>query len=518
MDPLDVDSTTSWHRQHRTVLKLLEEHRAAKAIAFAQSLKPSVGQEDNVLISVAEALSAGGIQIRDEQTTERGVAIWNDLADRRESPQFVYNAGNAELELWQLHVNLRGIEFAYTQKYELLKNAREKFQSVASDEAAPNQIRLRALTDAGNSFDNCGRYIDALNCYSEALDIDSQFGMASGNRGILLINAAPIMGPHAFHVYSEAAGWLDSAIANHESVLLHGGQQALDAFNNAIATMGQYKNSTTVSASRRPEFTEPHDRWCIEQDLLLHISPNCLDPDSQFLDSISPFTDSRLNEHCAQSSVAELASSFNSLQRDFVTSRYLHWLAVADSSPIASEIQSRSARVLYPEIAPNEIWDLRVGITLHALALAVEVLDSVAAFVHRFFGIKRARQVNFQNFPFVDRNSSSEFHPRLLSEITGTPANRSLTALIDLSWELAKQPHSQLRASRAIRNAATHRFVAVTGTTDRRSGEWILDISEDELNGSAIEALRYARMAVLHLAQFVSSVGRVTTNRSPGQT
>ena len=141
-----------------------------------------------------------------------------------------YNLASAQLYLWQLAVEQKGLGDAWLNKRSHLHEARRLFNLVAQDKDADKELRLKALTDCGNSFDIVGRYLDALDCYERALKLDSSFGMASGTRGITLLNVAPLMGGHESHVLLQATADLDTAISDQERVLRCGGQSALDTF------------------------------------------------------------------------------------------------------------------------------------------------------------------------------------------------------------------------------------------------------------------------------------------------
>lgn len=76
-----------------------------------------------------------------------------------------------------------------------LQRARDLFAAVGADDTQDTNDRAQALTNRANSLDTCGRHIDALSAYEEALAIQPQFGMALGNRGLTLLYRA-VGDPH----------------------------------------------------------------------------------------------------------------------------------------------------------------------------------------------------------------------------------------------------------------------------------------------------------------------------------
>jgi hypothetical protein len=92
------------------------------------------------------------------------------------------------------------------------------------------QTGRRPPTNLGNTYDNLGRDVDALDSYRAALAIDPKSGMALGNKGIGLVGIAPLVGKHYPRVLSEAVEALDAALEDEERVLEIGGASALKHF------------------------------------------------------------------------------------------------------------------------------------------------------------------------------------------------------------------------------------------------------------------------------------------------
>ena len=208
---------------------LSEEGSASTAVALAESLVATQDQDLNVKHLCACTYTDAGFRLKNVALLERAVRVWRDLGPHT-SPSILYNLASAQLYLWQLAVEQNGLGDAWLNKRSNLHEARRLFNLVAQDKDADTELRLKALTDCGNSFDIVGRYLDALDCYERALKLDSSFGMASGNRGITLLNVAPLMGGHESHVLLQASAELDTAISDQERVLRCGGQSALDTF------------------------------------------------------------------------------------------------------------------------------------------------------------------------------------------------------------------------------------------------------------------------------------------------
>ena len=391
---------------------------------------------------------------------------------------------------------------AWLNKRSHLHEARRLFNSVAQDEQAGNDLRLKALTDCGNSFDIVGRHLDALNCYDDALKLDSLFGMASGNRGITLLKVAPLMGDHESHVLLQAAADLDIAIDDRERVLRCGGQSAVDTFVRS-------RNSLSVSADSHDNTHEPypmlgdsHLDWCLRNRLFLHISPDCIQAGADTLDSIS-FRSFKLNlaDDAVLDRANELIDAFNTIKQDYIAARYLVWLATVEDSPIREQARTITKRTSFWDTLNYADWGVRPGSGIQALKITVDTLDTIAAFVHLYFGSDRARNIDFRSLPYAGRRR--EPAPSLTEALNRPEQNRGLIALFDLSAELEEQSKSPLRKLVQRRHAATHRFFAVHDERAPDSSQWTEHLSWPELIEESFESLRTVRGSILYLAQMI---------------
>ena len=56
-----------------------------------------------------------------------------------------------------------------------------------------NEIQCRILVNLGNSFSECGRCIESLECYDQALEKNPNHCMGRGNKGISLFRYASVL-------------------------------------------------------------------------------------------------------------------------------------------------------------------------------------------------------------------------------------------------------------------------------------------------------------------------------------
>ena len=504
MEQVVIDSIQSYERTQRRLSHLLSKEGSERAaVALAEALVPGQGQEPNVRHLRACVYTDAGIRLKDPALVQEGVRIWGAM-EPHDSVTISYNLASAQLHLWQFAVEQTGLGDAWLDKRSHLHEARRLFNLVAQHREADIELRLQALTDCGNSLDNVGRYLDALNCYERALKLDSSFGMAAGNRGMTFLKVAPLMGAHEPHVLLEAASDLDIAIGDQDRVMRYGGQSALETFKRQRSALPVAEESHQSATEPSPQLGDPHLDWCLRNQLFLHISPDCIRAGSETLDAVTFKSISlSLAEDGVLDRASETVDAFNTIKQDYLAARYLVWLAAAEDSPIQGQATTISRRTSFWDSLKYAYWGVRPGIGIQGLKITLDTLDTIAAFVHLYFRSGRGvRDIEFRTLPYANR-SKEKLAPSLAEALKQPEQNRGLAALVDLSAELDAQSTSPLRRLVQRRHAATHRFFSVHIEGVHDSSDWIERISWPDLIEESLESLRITRRAILYLAQMI---------------
>ena len=499
-----IDSIEAYERTQSRLSGLLSEGESASAaVALAEALVPGQGQELNVKHLRACVYTDAGLRLKNLGLVQEGVRIWGEM-EPHDSVTISYNLASAQLGLWQLAVEQAGFGNAWLNKRSHLHEARSLFNLVAQHKDTDIELRLKAVTDCGNSFDIVGRYLDALDCYERALKLDSSFGMAAGNRGITLLKVASLMGGHESHVLLQAAADLDTAISDQDRVLLCGGQSALETFERRRAGLRVTGDLHLSDSGPSPQLGDPHLDWCLRNELFLHISPDCIRARSETLDAVTFKSISlSLAEDAVLDRASEIVDAFNSIKQDYIVARYLVWLAATDDSPIQGQAKTITRRTSFWDSLNYAYWGVRPGIGIQALKVTLDTLDTIAAFVHLYLRSGRGvRDIDFRTLPYANR-SKKKLAPSLAEALQRPEQNRGLAALFDLSAELEEQSTSPLRRLVQRRHAATHRFFSVHIEGAPASSGWIERLSWPELIEESLESLRITRRAILYLAQMI---------------
>lgn len=512
----DIDALL---KANSTIEQLLENGDSAGAIDFADTLRAGPGQESLVRNLRACTYAHVGEQNKQIDEIENAIRIWRSAGDdvtTRES----YNLANSLLTIWNLHERQHGFASAWLEKRDYLHESRKIFTDISTDEEAEAEFRLKALTDAGNSYDNVGRHTDAMDCYERAVAIDSSFAMATGNRGLALLYASPYMRDFEREVELLAAAELDDAISNSESVLQHGGESALESFRRQRSSIRDVPSASPAPAPAPaptpPSFTDPHVAWCLREGLFLHASPGLMGSSTSILDPIF-FRQIITGLNASEIALTnEIIDAFNTIKQDFVSARYMVWASSEHSSPIRMHAQSITSHVSFLDTLHYGRWGVRTGIAIQAFKAAVDVLDKIASFTHLYFGTNQsARAVSFRNLPYEDRKQQN-LAGAFSKALQGKKRNRGLVALIDLSYDLAGRWSSPLARNVKVRHAATHRFVTVHAESPPRSSKWSERINWRELIEESLFQLRLARSAIFYLAQMIDTHEDIKSSTGSG--
>ena len=503
IEPIIIDSLQACYKMRNQLHQLIVEGDTPKALTIVESLTPNRNQNVNVSLIKADIYAQVGFSLGRADLIEKGTAIWRTLLKSRCTTDVRYNLARSELKLWLLAVKTDGNATAWLQKREHLHEARQLYEQVAQDLSSSAELRMTALTAIANSYDFVGRYLDAIDCYGRALEIDPSFGMALGNRAIALLDASRLIGAHEGDLVLQAAADLDAAMDDRERVLEYGGQEAIDAF-------GARRDRITIQTGHAQKPTrhprslgDPHLDWCLEKRLFLHNWHDCIHSETEILDPVLFKSISFASTNVELDDVNEILDAFNAIKRDYTFARYEMWLAVAPDSTIVEQIRAINKRSHYRDTWTYANWNLRTGFGIGAMKAAVDLLDKIAVFVHLFFDSGRGHDgIYFHNLPYEDR-SIKGLSATLAKALERPEQNKSLLALFDLSSEVREQGDTFLGRLVQYRHAATHRFCVVHMEGRPEPSSLSEHLKWDDLIKQSLDQLELARRAVMYLARTV---------------
>jgi len=477
-------------------MKMLDQGQISEAVEFAETLE---GEQALVARFQALVFTEAGSLAGDTALLQRGAEGWRKLDDEAD-PIVSYNLANAELELWNLASKGHRYVTAFETAHQHLRKARNLFERVGWDAECPTNLRVQALTNLGNSFDNLGREHEAYRCWSEATRLDPSFGMAHGNVGMALAHVAGLLNQHAPTARRNAALALDKALADRERVLHIGGPVALERFEKTRAELPS-KVSPAEPAVEAP-WADPYLEWCRRKELFLHLSPSCQREDDGDLDPLYISRFSSGLDPADEERAKNVFDAFNATKQDYLAARYSTWLAIDPASPIHAHSTAVSARATFLDTLEYGRWGVRTGMATSAFAAATNVLDKIANFVHLYFGTARRHTDVYFRSIWYPRSKQGKMDQEFVEAIEPPRGNRGLIALFDLACELERE--TRLAEFVNQRHTATHRFLVVHAMDPAISSNERLDrVVWDDLIEASIEQLAITRAAIIYLARTI---------------
>jgi tetratricopeptide (TPR) repeat protein len=495
VDPIEVRIPSEAEAVWERISAFLDESNPDGALALVDGL---TGDEVLVAQARALALTEAGRQKKDRRLLVDGLAEWESLL--KKDIRVEYNLANAEQVLWDLAISTHGYVEAMEREHKRLERARLLYRGVVANKTLPQETRLQASVNLGNTYDSMGRDLDAMEVWEEAIRIDPEFAMARGNIGTALLAVAPFVGEHSPTVLREAARNLDLALAKPDDLVQFGGVEALKYFQKArVRIKGGGKDHP-----RNAEATWPagYFGWCREHELFLHVSHRCLRAETKLLD---PLFFARLNAESideGEARINDLVDAFNAIKQAYASARYTTWLAVSPGDAQKEELREVRRRIVFLDTLSYTRFGVRTGLAVQAFAAATNVLDQVASFVHLYMQTGRnARGVYFKSL--WHSPSRRVMEPAFATRLQRKERfNRGLLALCDLASDLEQDTLLAQLVNR--RHAATHRFLVLHDhLLDNSDGPWVDRVDWASFSEQLIAQLRIARSAIVYLARTV---------------
>lgn len=440
-----------------------------------------------------------GFDLGDVAEVSRGIALLKSAFPGERHPTTEYNIANGENARWELVLRQEGVVAAIEREGKHLHAARRIWEQIGRDPSVEPDLRVKALVNAGNSYDNPGRGHEGIRLYDEALEIAPDFAMAHGNRGKALVLTLPFASDHTHAILAEAVAALDAALDSPDEVIRIGGPSALDSFKQA---RDRLPDEVPEHHHEPEDWTDPYLSWARQHELFLHVSPVCLTEDSPLTDPlvferlVGSFEDDSLERS------SDLFDGLNAIKRDFTTARYLTWLALNSASTVGPQADGLDHRVRLVDTLNYGRWGLRTGIAIQSFAATTNLLDKVATYIHAYFETgRKANEIFFRDF--WQAPNSKTMDPKLAAAITPPTWNPGLSALCDLANDLRDE--TPLAAFVSLRHAATHRLLVAHEFDAPESSGWLERVDWSAFEAASLDQLQLARAAIIYLVRAVDT-------------
>lgn len=455
---------------------------------------------------------------------ERALVLGSDLLSRSlpdaERALLHYSLGNAHAIRLELRPSAPPVwdDQDVAQQIIHLRHS-VRLSRVADEEDESGLLRVRrcqTLTNLGNLMSRCGRFIEALAYWDEALRVDPDFPMAHGNRGFGLVRYAGHVhdpGHQALHV-REAYRALSRSLAPPSVRLLDASAQAGFAKRRDFLVKRAAEVALDLEAPPQQyqydqgKSTEElaYRNWCLAERLFLNdLNDLGADPiaaaDVLTLPGLTTSVDK---------GVPSALGMFNQLKQTFVTARFLFYEGE----------QALSSHYSDHEVTLTNTLDYsQFGLATEKLRLAFRaaysILDQIAFLLNDYLGLGiPERGVTFKTLWYSDVKKGT-FRPELAARLTNEP----LQALFWLSKDLfersqpeftdALDPDAQELSD--IRNHLEHKYLKIhmivpepnAGAKPPFLGDrdpLAHSISREDFARRTLRVLRLVRGALIYLA------------------
>jgi tetratricopeptide (TPR) repeat protein len=359
---------------------------------------------------------------------------------------------------------------------------------------------LSTMTDLANAYDSCGRFIEAIELYDRALDVDESWGMARGSRGISRLFYARshslINGSHAWALHRAAISDLSKVADSPENV----NDEALSIFKkhleDAKKVSEMSEKESDIEAKIIFAASIRSSPWLAEYStdrLFLHPGADVFDYPTSAHDCLS-----------VPSTNADFLAMFDGLTREFITARSVFLEGITSFNERAEVMMQMFG---HSEKTMNVLAVEKVKLAFRS---AYSILDKVAVIINSYFmiGVK-TRNINF-----------GLLHGACFDARIQNGKNRGLMALVGLSkdfWapgkkgSLASVADLDAKRNDRLRAASEHRFVRLVRDDE---GQSVNDVDGFEADVVVISAksffnrtrhmLRTARAAIFYLAHAIA--------------
>lgn len=479
----------AWTEKYRNLYEFLDRDPQA-AIDAASRLQPcrNLDQANIDMLRACIYVDAGQA-IGDVGIVRKATAILRrcELAEP-ESHAVAYNFANALHALSPL-TQIEGRPWHLVTSG-LCRVARQLYERAAG--SPDSSLASQAKTNQGNLLMKADRWVEAYDCYAEALRRDHRNGVAALRMAQMLLRFSKLgLGPKA--EYRQLAGaYLAQAKAVSVQTGQYGGKKAVEEVRHLLDS--EYPSGVPAKP-RRLDVKSHYLRFVLDNRLLLSLDMACcLAPASRWDSLLIP---SVVESVSVPFGVPPIFAMFNMLKADFVASRWLAYIATEEQVPETGN---------YSDTLDYAKYGVTQSLILAAQRSAIDLLDRVAVAASEHFGLPGApEQIHFVTRWHKRQGRKLalpiEWIPKLESEIQS--GNSALIAIAELAEDMMKGGY--LKPQKSLRNESTHRFVVLhdMGASANRETPFIRHYNEDEFRDETITALRIARAAILYLREAI---------------
>jgi hypothetical protein len=385
----------------------------------------------------------------------------------------------------------------------------------------PRELSCCIFTNLGNALSHIGRFIEAIECWDNALNIAPHFAMAQGNKGFFLFYYAGALNDDGHRaVFARfAQEYLERALNGELDQAAREGFKALLARLQKITkSRGPVPRSFMDKYSLgRTREEKAYRKWCLGNRLFLNP-----------LNDLGEYTIAARDVLTLPSVVVKRGEGpyyhgfFNQMKQEFVSARYLLYSGSRTTTPHFSDKD-----VFLTNTMDYPAWCLAVEHQKLAFRSAYSILDKISFFLNHYLGLGiPEKRVSFRGLWY----NKQERKQGIRSEF----ASRRDWPLRGLYWlskdlfedQVGFRTSLDLDAQNLaeIRNHLEHKYLKLHGSCwsgpPDSSSPILMGLSDslayslrrEEFGRNAMKVLRLARAALIYLSLSVHREERLRTS------
>lgn len=272
-------------------------------------------------------------------------------------------------------------------------------------------------TNLGNFYDEIGRTLEAIQWYNKALEIDENFGMASGNKAIAISSLARVtQSPLRYKIYAHSllkkALKNESSITEQSDIAVRHFESIKNDIRQTFCDLGKedlLKDGVDCSCSNKPADDNGYIKFCLKHDLYvnLHIF------DYYCCGNIGDNITYLIVDDNVGARAKEMFLRIDDIKETFSTARYILWL-----SRNIKNIDIVNKQTSFVNNLDYVAHGVDVGMLKTAYRTAYCCLDKIAYALNYYLDLQVPNQeVNSKIIWFEKANDNkNQFRPKLLEQ------------------------------------------------------------------------------------------------------
>lgn len=433
-----------------------------------------------------------GLDTKNPDLINKGINLLNKLNNKKLKTEKYYLIGNGYFNLYKINYYQNKTHHHFNKENHLSK-AKEfclkalkytNLEFVYYNHKKEHLIS-EIYTNLGNTYDELGRNLDALEYYEKALELKSDNPMALGNKGIALNRYAHLMGHYENTIFIDARESLLKALSmrisypkfrNRFQVELNRVEKKLEGLDTTI-------ENETFSIGDINSLEDHITAFCFENKLHLNLCSYCQRCENSIKDAASINIQDNENFDI-------LANYFDQIRIDYITARSI--LAI-------SQYESFNLDFVYNTTTLFSTDDYLIdNSSIQLLKLAfksfADILDKIAHFLNEYLELGiREKDVTFLEIWYDEGNIT----PNIIDHESYSK-NPGLNALFDIRIDLKEGQYKELIE---IRNNITHKFLKIDNDAKKETSKIM---SEQRLLSKTVELASVVKNSIIYLLYSVN--------------